>query len=273
MKKFWFTVVLAASVASAASAQVSTINSAVTSTQVRSDPTSTLTVTNNYPSAITISDQNVHTQLPGNNTYSPNKTDWFFSNNGTSAYQFDNNDFFTTSMTLTLTGTGTDSTRKEAGFLLNTPTDGQGQFILDTDQHEVVAFGGPLPFYQFKGTGTPAFAGFNSGDSVTLGINYFLDSSGMRAIIYTADDLTQNTGVLTSPAQELSNLEQGIITGSTLGGYEQTTAVTGQTNGITAVFSNISIAPAPEPSGFVAILAGALPLGALVLLRRRRTAG
>lgn len=263
MKKFWFTAILAASIASAASAQVGSINSAATSTEVRSDPSSTLVVTNNYPSAITISDQNVSQQT--GTGFAPNKTDWFFSNNGgTSAYLFDNNDFFTTSMTLTLTATnGATSPRKEAGYLLNTPTDGQGQFILDTDAHEIVAFGGPFPFYAFPKV-------FQSGDTVMMGITYALDSSGKRAITYTADDFTQNTGLLTSPAQELTNLEQGIITGSSFGGYEQTTVdTTNPTNGITAVFSNISISAAPEPSGWVSLMAGALSLGGLLLLRRR----
>lgn len=268
MKKIWFTVILAASVASAASAQVSTINSAITTTETRSDPSSTLTVTNNYPAGITISDQNL-TQQNGT-SFTPNKTDWFFSNDGgATAYKFDNDDYFTTSVTVTLTGSGTSSTRKEAGIMLNTPTDGQGFFIVDTDAHEIASFGGPFPY---NGTGNSVFpAIFQSGDTVQLGITYFLDpATNLRSMIFTANDITQNTGTITSPIEALTNTEQGIITGSMLGGYEQTTAVSGQTNGITAVFSNISIAPAPEPSGFVAMLAGALPLGALLLLRRKR---
>ena len=84
-------------------------------------------------------------------------------------------------MTVTLTGDPI-SPRKESGFLLDS-IGGQGQFIVNTDGHEVVAFGGPFPFYAFPKT-------FNSGDSVTLGMTYFLDSNGKRAMIYSAATAT-----------------------------------------------------------------------------------
>ena len=90
-----------------------------------------------------------------------------------------------------------------AGFLFDT-LGGQGQFIVNTDAHEVVAFGGPLPFYAFAPT-------FNSGDTITLGMTYYLQNNGRHAIIYSANGIN-------SPALEFSNTEFGIIDGSTLGG-------------------------------------------------------
>jgi len=204
-------------------AQISTINSAAYHPREFNDvPGSTLTVVSNYPSLIAFSDANVSAP-----TGFANRHVWrFSSDSGASAYHFSNNDFFTVTMTVTLTGDPI-SPRKEAGFLLDT-IGGQGQFIVNTDGHEVVAFGGPLPFYAFPAT-------FHSGDTVTLGMTYFLDSNGRRAVIYSAN-------CLQSPPLEFSNLEQGIIDGSTLGGYLQiVNASSVPTNSGMAVYQNINL--------------------------------
>jgi hypothetical protein len=209
--------------ANGAFAQVSTINAANYHPREYNDvPGSTLTVVSNFPSLVVFDDQNV--SAPGGFA---NRHVWRFSSNaGASPYQFNNNDFFSVFMTVTLTGDPI-SPRKEAGFLFDT-IGGQGQFIINTDGHEVVAFGGPLPFYAFPRT-------FNSGDTVTLGMTYFLNSNGKRAIIYYAN-------CLQSPPLEFSNLEQGIIDNSTLGGYFQiVNSPSNPTNSGTAVYENINI--------------------------------
>src|SRR5207249_3609669 len=65
----------------------------------------------------------------------------------------------------------------------------------------------------------------------------FLDSNGKRAIIYSANGVQ-------SPPKEFTNLEQGIIDGSTLGGYVQVVnAPAVPTNFGRAVFQNIRIGP------------------------------
>jgi len=185
-------------------------------------PGSALTIVSNYPSLIAFSDLNVSSP-----TGFANRHVWRFSgDSGATAYKFTNDQFFTVTMTVTLTGDPA-SPRKEAGFLLDT-LGGQGQFIVNSDAHEVVAFGGPLPFYAFPAT-------FQSGDTITLGITYFLDSNGKRAIIYSAD-------CMQSPPKEFTNLEQGIIDNSTLGGYLQVVnAPTIPTNSGIAMFQNIQI--------------------------------
>lgn len=204
-------------------AQISSINSANYHPREFNDvPNSTLTVVSNYPSLIAFDDEQV--SAPSGFA---NRHVWRFSgDSGATALQLKNDDFFTVFMTVTLTGNPI-SPRKEAGFLLDT-IGGQGQFIVNTDGHEVVAFGGPLPFYAFPRT-------FNSGDTVRLGMTYFLDSNGKRAVIYYAN-------CLQSPPLEFSNLEQGIIDNSTLGGYLQiVNSPTTSTNSGVAVFQNIKI--------------------------------
>jgi hypothetical protein len=230
-------------------AQVSSINSAAYTLREFNDvPTATLTSVTDYNSLIVFDEHNVSAS-----TGFANRDVWRFSNNGgTSAYQFQNNDFFQVSMTLQLTASPT-SPRKEAGFLLST-IGGDGQFIVNSDAHEIVAFGGPLPFYAFPAT-------YDSSEIITLGMTYFLDGgTGMRSIIYTANGVN-------SPILPLTNLEQGIIDGSRLGGYLQVVNAPGSPNNFgAAAFQNISITGVPEPSSFVLLGAGILPL----LFRRRR---
>src|SRR5882724_7470545 len=160
---------------SGAFAQISTINSAVfTPRQFNDVPAATLTVVSNYPSLISFEEQNVSKP-----TGFANRDSWHFSNNsGVTPYAFSNNVYWTMSMTVTLTGDPI-SPRKEAGFVFNHPNNDGGEFIVNTDGHEFVAFGGFLPFYAFPRT-------FNSGDTVTLGITNFRDSNGKNAIIYSA---------------------------------------------------------------------------------------
>jgi hypothetical protein len=210
--------------ATGAYAQISTINSANYHPREFNDiPGSSLTVVSNYPSLISFDDQNVSAA-----TGFANRHVWrFSSDSGATPFRFSNDTFFSVFMDVTLTGDPI-SPRKEAGFLLST-IGGDGQFIVNTDGHEVVAFGGPFPFYAFPRT-------FNSGDTVRMGMTYFLDStSGKRMIIYYAN-------CLQSPPLEFSNLEQGIIDNSTLGGYFQiVNSPTVATNSGEAAFQNISI--------------------------------
>ena len=210
-------------------AQVSTINSAAVQTRVYNDVTNaTLTVVTNYPSVISFNEKNVS----ATNGFA-NRDAWHFSSDGgATAYKFQNNDYFQFFMSITLTGNPI-TPRKEAGFIFNNPANDGGEFILDTDGHEVVAFGGFLPFYAFPKT-------FNSGDTVRMGITYFLDSNGKNAIIYSANGVS-------SPPLELSNTEQGVINGTTIGGYFQIAQdAANPTNSGSASYANITIAPQPS---------------------------
>src|SRR6187401_1900342 len=111
-------------VANGAFAQISTINSANYHPREFNDvPGAALTVVSNYSSLIRFSELGVSAP-----TGFANRDIWRFSNNGgTTAYQFQNTNYFQVSMSLTLTASSI-SPRKEAGFLFDT-AGGQGQFI------------------------------------------------------------------------------------------------------------------------------------------------
>ena len=205
------------------------INSDIVHNRVYNDyPSATLATVNNYPSLVSFSESNVVAP-----TGFANRDDWRFSSDGgVSDHLFQNNEYWSVSLSLTLTGDPI-SPRKEAGIRLDSSIGGDGLFILDTDAHEIVAFGGPLPFYSFWNT-------FNSGDTVLMGMTYE-NIGGTNGIVYSANGVN-------SPFLPMSNTELGVINDSTLGGYFQIVGVV------------------PEPSMFALLSVGGLTL----LLRRRR---
>ena len=205
------------------------INSDIVHNRVYNDyPSATLATVNNYPSLVSFSESNVVAP-----TGFANRDDWRFSSDGgISDHLFQNNEYWSVSLSLTLTGDPI-SPRKEAGIRLDSSIGGDGLFILDTDAHEIVAFGGPLPFYSFGNT-------FNSGDTVLMGMTYE-NVGGTNGIVYSANGVN-------SPFLPMSNTELGVINDSTLGGYFQIVGV------------------GPEPSVFALLSVGGLTL----LLRRRR---
>ena len=161
-----------------------------------------------------------------------------------SAYQFQNGDYFDASMTLQLTGSPI-TPRKEAGFLFSTANAGDIQFIVNTDGREVVHFGG-ISFYSFNSGYSMTY---NSGDLITLGLNYFLDTStGNNALQFFANGNA-------SPVFDFAP-GAGIGNGSTLGGYFQiVNDPANPGNSGSAVFQNITIT-VPEPSSLVLLSAG-----------------
>jgi hypothetical protein len=209
------------------------INSDILHTRFYNDyPSATLTTVNNYSTLVSFSEANV--VAPSGFA---NRDDWRFSSDGgLTDHSFQNNEYWSVSMSLTLTGTPT-SPRKEAGFRLDSSTGGDGLFILDTDAHEIVAFGGALPFYSFGNT-------FNSGNTVLMGMTYE-NVSGVNGIVYSANGVN-------SPFLPMSNTELGVINGSTLGGY----------------FQIQGVVPVPEPTTLA--LAGLGGLATLVVARRRK---
>ena len=230
----------------AATGAYAQINSAFIMPRVFNDvPGATLTSINNYPGFIVFNEAGVSSA-----TGFANRDVWQFSNNGTTAYALQNNDYFQASFNLTLTA-NTLTVRREAGFLFTTATSGDIQFIVDTDAHEVVQFGG-ISFYSFN----PGLS-YNSGDTISLAMAYFLDASGNNALQFRANGVS-------SPVYEFA-AGTGIGNGSTLGGYLQVVNdPANPSNAGTALFQNITLVP--EPSVFALLSLGLLPL----VFRRRR---
>jgi len=242
--------------ASGAYAQVSSINSAVIFPRVFNDvPGATFTPVNAYPGLISLSEAGMSAP-----TGFANRDVWQFSNNGgASAYQFQNGDYFNASFNLTLTGNPI-TPRKEAGFLFSTVNDGDIQFIVNTDGHEVVQFGG-ISFYSFSAA---SIVSYNSGDTIKLGMSYFQAGDGNNALQFFANG---NASPVFEFGPTVGSGALDIGNGSTLGGYFQIVNDPNNPNNAgTALFQDINIYSVPEPSMLAFLGLGILPL----LLRRRR---
>jgi hypothetical protein len=256
-------------------AQISTINSAVVVPRVFDDiPAATFAGVNNYPGSISLSETNV-----SSSTGFANRDVWRYSANGSTAYQFQGNQYFNASFQLTLTGSGTPGIDLEAGWLFSNPS---GHFGGDlqtfaTAGGVVAQTGGPsyYPFSPAAG-GYPPAAGSSPpggvpnyvlGQTYTLGLNYVWDPvTSMSAFQYSVNGVF----ALSAPGDTYFDLGPGQFVGGAgdvLGGYFQiqTNAEDPNNNG-TAVFSNITITAVPEPSALALLGLGILPL----VFRRRR---
>ncbi len=241
MKPFWVFATSAALVATA-TAQVGQVNGIAKYERFfNDDPTSVLTTFYNYPTLVTFDDESVDNN--GQQGGFANKHKFEFSaDNGTSSFPFSNDTFFEVFSNFKLESS-VNGTRKETGFTLST-IGGEGQFIVNDDAHEVVVFGGPMPFYRFP---------FNyvNGSVIRMGFRYYRDpNDNLRKVIYFANGQM-------SPPQTFTDLEQGIIDGSTLGEYLQVAINRNDPNNFgRANFSNITITPLPTNPTFLSVFRG-----------------
>lgn len=242
---------------SAAGAQPVTFNGLNVNPRVFNDyPDSNLTITNNYPASATI-----HESFP---TTPPmkfaNRHDLLLSSDGgNTAAIFNNNESFDISADFTLTD-GSDSPRKEAGLRVNSSIGGDGQFIINSDGHEIVAFNGPFPFFKFNNP--PNSINYTTGQTITLGMKY-------DAVAHTIDFRVKQGGQsFDSGPLAFSNTENGIIDGSTAGFYGQfSPAAPGDFGNVALANMAATATVVPEPIG-IAVL-GAM---AVALIARRRKA-
>jgi hypothetical protein len=243
--------------ASGAYAQVGTppINSAIIFPTWNDVPLATRTYVNSYPAIISLSEANV------SGTGYANRDLWQFSNNGVTAYQFQNTDYFNASFNVTLSG-GSGTYYPEAGWLFSTANVGDIQSIVATSG-TVAQFGG-ISYNNFN----PPLV-YTAGETFTLGLNYCVDPlTGNNSLQFSASD-----GVTTvySPVTDFAP-GAGIGNGSVLGGYFQIPQnPNNPTNSGVAVFSDITIVPCPvpEPSVFALLGLGIVTLGGVVSRRRR----
>ena len=248
--RVWTLIGLGLAVANA-SAQISSINSAVLQPRVFNDfPAATFSSVNSYPGSITMGESGAWRTNSGG----LNRDVWSFSNNGSTIYTLGANDFFTASMTVNVTGTTT--TDNEAGFLIpninGTFPGSDLQFIADPQSGFLGMFGGT----GFWNSGLT----YAMGTTATLNMTYFFDSANSEDAFKFS--VTYGGMTVNSPVQDWT----GNLAGDNFGGYYQigngggAPGASGQ-----AIFGDISVTSVPEPS----VLA-LLGLGVPLLVRRLR---
>jgi hypothetical protein len=248
---------LTLSVLNSTQAQVSTINSAYIHSELFQPPIPDATFSdintflNPNVGSVSLSEANVTNA--GGNGYA-NKDAWYFSaDGGTTPYQFQTNDYFSASFSVTVTG-GTSGKDIEGGLLFSDPsgTFGGDLGIFIVGYSGVVFQGGGPSYYPFSpaaggypgaGGGVPNYV---LGETYIVGLNYVRDpNTGNNAFQYSVNGQV----AASSPGNTYFDLSPGVGIGSPgdyLGGYLQIqTDTNNPSNSGTAVFGNISIIPLP----------------------------
>jgi hypothetical protein len=164
-------------------AQVSTINSAFIDSELFTPPIpgATFSDVNTFinPNVGSISLNETNVSSAGGNGYA-NKDAWYFSaNGGSSAYQFQSNDYFSATFSVTVTG-GNVGKDIEGGLLFSDPSANFGGDlgIFIVGYSGVVFQGGGPSYYPFSpaaGGYTNSYGGrvpnYTNGETYTVGLN------------------------------------------------------------------------------------------------------
>ena len=252
------------------------INGAVLNTRVFNDDSdSVLTATNNYPTSITIKDE----ELDGVGGFGfANLHNFRLSDDsGTSAAVFDNADYFEFYADVTITGSAVSAAGLSVAPWWSQDVD--GRFNLRTSDGEIAVFGGRLPFYSF--TGSQGLT-YTQGTTVRLGVIY--DPHSLSAVepgtieyLLTIGSTNYSSGLLTfdqgNPAEDPPYGLWGILNDARVGGYLQSQIDVGNSeNWGQAVFANMEFYSEPSivPIPAAAWLFGSGLLGLVGMARRKK---
>jgi len=252
--------ILACAAVNTAYAQVSTINSAFIHSELfqPSIPGAIFSGVNTFLNpnvgSVSLIETDVTNAGASGNTFA-DKDAWYFSaDGGTTAYQFQTNDYFSASFSVTVTG-GTSGKDIEGGLLFSDPSGAFGGDlgIFIVGYSGVVFQGGGPSYYPFS----PAAGGFPGagggvpnyveGETYIVGLNYVVDpKTGLNAFQYSVNGQV----AASSPGNTYFDLGPGVGIGSPgdfLGGYFQIqTDTNNPSNSGSAVFGDISIIPLPS---------------------------
>lgn len=257
MKLHTTTMIVAACVASVASASVSDVNGLVDAPRIFNDFSgSNLTFNSSYSmgmGSVTLRENNY-----GAGGFANRHASWLGDGMG-SKVGFTYGDGFDMQMNMRINNA--DSVGNvEAGFQMD--LFGFGLFGVLSSSGEIAAFGSVLPFHSF-GAGV-----YNTGDDVSLRMVHRPgagDFSGTNSTIeYLYNNLTTGSGWITSGEIEFTTLEGGIPSG-----FDAFVGVGAQINQPDAMNGNVSI----DFSNIVVPAPGAMALlgmGGLAAARRRR---
>jgi hypothetical protein len=187
------------------------------------------------PASVSIDERDFTVTGPG---FHPNRHDLSLSTDeGGTAHLFDlTTESLDVSMDITLEA-GSDSPRKEAGFLFESPT-GIGFFIVNTDANEIAAFSNPFPFYSFNDSNGLSYT---NGDTINMRIKYTtperddlgtITAAGIMEYIVDVGD-----GPVSSGDIEITNIEQSLFDNTTITLYLQGGA-NDTSDFMTATFAN-----------------------------------
>ena len=240
MNKFSKLALVVALVALAAGTALATPvpSTAVALTRVFNDtPFSVLNVTNSYPALIQFDDTSV---APAGWA---NLHTWRFSQDGISAMDVMNQDGFSFSADVTISGAN-----GEAGLQI-TPwwSQADGRFNIRSPDGEVAGFGGRLPFYSFSAAHGKLYV---AGTTVRLTMIYrptdTMDATAPATIEYIYNDgVAVSSGPLPfdegNPAENPPHGLFGILNPATVGGYMQFNNMSGQIGGtMTTSWGNVT---------------------------------